>query len=458
MDYINEIYQKQKAFFRTGKTKDINFRKQQLMSLRKAIDEHEAEILEALKKDLNKPAFEAYVAEIGIVTSEIDLAIKNISSWAKPKKVKTPLIHFLASSYIQSEPYGLVLIIAPWNYPFQLLINPLIASIAAGNCCILKPSELAPATSKVSAKIIRKIFNEQYVALIEGAVEETKILLNLKFDYIFFTGGTEVGKIIYQAAAKHLTPVTLELGGKNPCIIDSDTDLTLTARRIAWGKFMNAGQICLAPDYLFIERKFKEPFLNAFTKEIESFYGKDASLSKDYARIINERHFDRINNLLKGANVIFGGQTKREDKYISPTLIETSEDSAIMKEEIFGPVLPVMIYDDINEVVSYINERAKPLALYLFSKNKKLQDKIVHETSSGGVCINETIIHISNPHLPFGGVGDSGIGAYHGKAGFDLFSHKKSVLNRSFLFDLKLRYAPYNQDLKLIKLLMKKLM
>lgn len=453
---IEKIVTYQRAFFSTLETQDYKFRKTQLIQLRQNIIKYENDLLEALKKDLHKPAFEAYAYEIGIVLHELDNAIQNLSRWVQPQPVSTPLFHFKATSAIHHDPYGTVLIIAPWNYPFQLLFVPLIGAIAAGNTVVLKPSELSAATSAICTKICQETFEPSYVACLEGGVEVSKALLEIRWDYIFFTGSTEVGRIVYQSAAKHLTPVTLELGGKSPCIIDRDTDITLTARRIAWGKFANAGQTCIAPDYLFVDERVYDKLVTALIKEIEQFYGPDAHNSPDYCRIISEKHHQRLVGYLKDGEVLYGGKFDATDKYLSPTLMTNiAPNSNLMKDEIFGPILPIMTYNDVANVTDFINERPKPLAMYIFSNNSRFQKRLLAATSAGGVSINDTIMHFSNPELPFGGVGESGIGAYHGKHTFDLFSHRKSVLHKSFLVDLPMRYAPYKLGISALKQLMK---
>lgn len=454
---IKKIILKQEAFFKTGKTKDISFRLESLKKLKKAIKENENEISDALKKDFNKPAFESYETEIGMLYDEINFFTKHIPSWSKPKKVRTTITNFLAFSYIYPEPYGISLIIAPWNYPFQLTISPLIGSISAGNCSVLKPSEFTPNTSKIISKIIKDNFEEGFITTIEGDAEVNKLLLDEKFDYIFFTGSVNVGKIVMEKASKNLTPITLELGGKSPCIIDKDTNLALTAKRIAWGKFLNAGQTCVAPDYLLIDKNIKQEFINAMGKYIKEFYGNEPQKSPDFPRIVNEIHFERLSKYLEKGNILIGGQTDKKDCYIAPTLIDNVNwDDPIMQDEIFGPILPMIEYDNLNYAIESINSRPKPLALYIFSNNKNFQDKILLECSSGGCCINDTILHLASPYLPFGGVGNSGIGSYHGKATFDTFTHYKSVLKRSFLVDLALKYPPYNEkNLKQLKMFLK---
>ncbi len=454
--YITRIIQKQREFFAGGATRDISFRKKQLILLEKAILKNERAIMDALHEDLRKPEFESYAAEIGILYPEIRTAVKNIFSWARTRKVSTPVLHFLSSSYVYQEPYGVALIIGPWNYPFQLTIAPLIAAMAAGNCAVLKPSELSPATSHVIARIISENFDPSYIAVFEGGVEETKTLLQEKFDYIFFTGGTAVGKIIMNAAAQNLTPVTLELGGKSPTIVHRDAHLEYAAKRIAWGKFFNAGQTCLAPDYLLVHQEVKNKFIEIFKKTITTFYGEDPSKSRDYARIINDRHFARVCALMKGGNIIHGGGTDPVERYIAPTVIDNvSLEDAIMKEEIFGPLMPVLAYDDIAQPLSIINSMPRPLALYLFTKSRKIEKHVLERAHFGGGCINDTVSHVGSTTLPFGGIGDSGMGRYHGKAGFDTFSHQRSILKRSNLVDMKLRYPPYGNRVKLLQKLFK---
>ncbi|MFH1856403.1 MAG: aldehyde dehydrogenase [Candidatus Omnitrophota bacterium] len=451
-----DIANVQRKFFLTCVTKDISFRVRQLEILRKTIIENEKEILDALRSDLGKPEMEAYVAEVSDVINDIDIAVKNIRRWAKPLKTPTPLMLFPAKSYIYAEPYGSVLIIAPWNYPFKLAMSPLVGAMAAGNCVVVKPSEYAPHTARVIVDIITRCFESRYIKAIEGGVEEARMLLEQKFDYIFFTGGTAIGKIVAMAAATNLTPVTLELGGKSPCIVDEDIDIEKTAKRICWGKFFNAGQSCISPDYLIAHKSVKQKLIQAMIKCIEKFYGKDPFTSPDYARIVNEKHFLRVSELLKEGNIVCGGETNAEKLYIAPTIVDNiPPDAKITREEIFGPVLPVMEYDNLDEVIADINKGAKPLALYFFSRNKEKQDKILKETSAGDVNINDTMAHIQNKHLPFGGVGDSGIGKYQGKWSFDTFSHKKSVVKRAFFIDPAMKYPPYKIPLAMIKKLMK---
>ena len=449
---IAELVDRQRAFFNKGKTKDISFRVNQLKRLRAAILENQENILEASKVDMGKPAFEYFVAEVGFASREIRYAVNNLKSWSKPIKVSTPFMHLPASSYIYPEPLGVVLIIGPWNYPLELLMLPLIGAIAAGNCAILKPSEVSPHTSAAIARLIQNNFDMSFIGVVEGGVKETQILLSQRFEHIFFTGGTTIGQLVMEAAAKHLTPVTLELGGKTPCIVDGDVNIDTAARRIVWGKFLAAGQNCVAPDYLLVHKAVKEQLVERMIRSLEEFYGKDPSKSPDYARIINDRHFLRLSQLLGEGRIIVGGHTDPKDRYIAPTIIDNvSMNSGIMAEEILGPILPIIEYGELSEAISIVNGRPKPLALYFFSKNGRNQQRILKETSSGGVCINDTNVHVSTSSLPFGGVGESGMGSYHGKASFYTFSHMKAIMKRSFLLDMKMKYPPYKDKLKLLK-------
>ncbi|ABS40587.1 aldehyde dehydrogenase [Clostridium botulinum] len=456
MENIRNILEKQKSFFDKGYTKDINFRIEALKKLKHNIKINENNIFKALKIDLNKSEFETFITEIGIVYDEINGAIKNIKKWSKPKKVKTPITNFLASSYIYNEPYGVALIMSPWNYPFQLIMAPLVGAISAGNCVLLKPSELAIETEKIIVKIIKDTFSDEYIGVITGGIEESTALLKEKFDYIFYTGGINVGKIVMRAAAEHLTPITLELGGKSPCIVDKDANIDLAARRIAWGKFLNAGQTCVAPDYLVVHRNIKEKLISSIENYIVEFFGENTFESEDYPRIINERHFKRLEGYLKEGKIVSGGNTDINNLYIEPTIIEgINFENRIMEEEIFGPIFPVIEFEDIDKVIDIVKNNPKPLALYYFSENKEKQEFIIKNISFGGGCINDTIMHLSTSTLPFGGVGNSGIGGYHGRASFDTFSHKKSILKKSNLIDIKIRYAPFKGKINLAKRLFK---
>jgi aldehyde dehydrogenase (NAD+) len=451
---ISQTLTQLRAFFAAGKTRNIEFRIDQLKKLKDGIRRYEPEIIASLYNDFHKPPFESYATEIGILYTEIDHVIRHIQSWSRSRRVATPIIHFLSKSRIYSEPYGVVLIISPWNYPFQLTIAPLIGAIAAGNCVLIKPSEFSPATSALMAKMIAELFDPDYLAVFQGDAQATQQILAEKFDYIFYTGSTAVGRIIMTAAARHLTPVTLELGGKSPCIVDQDARLDYGIKRIAWGKFLNAGQTCIAPDYVLIHRKIKEAFVEEMIRTIHSFYGEDPMDSPDYARIINERHFNRLLRLTEKGRILLGGNSRRKDLYIAPTLIDqVSGDDPVMQEEIFGPILPLIEYDDIDEAIAFVNQRPRPLALYCFSENKAIQDRVLRETSSGGGCINDTISHIGSQELPFGGIGESGLGGYHGKASFDTFTHQRGILFRSNLLDMPLRYPPYRGRVSLLKIL-----
>ncbi|MBD2361365.1 aldehyde dehydrogenase [Anabaena minutissima FACHB-250] len=445
---ISNFVDKQRLFFQTNQTKNIGFRIEKLTALEQSIEEHKDVIIQALKADLHKPGFEAYFEIMGVL-GEIKHTLQNLKTWMKPQKISTPFHQFLSSARVYSEPLGVVLIIGPWNYPINLMFTPLVSAIASGNCAILKPSELASHTSAVIAEIMQKTFDSSFITVIEGGVETSKEILSEKFDHIFFTGGTEVGKIVMSAAAQHLTPVTLELGGKSPCIVDNDIHLEYTAKRIVWGKFSNAGQTCTAPDYLLVNRQIKKELLDQIKNQIQNFYGDQPANSHSYARIINNRHFYRLSELLKAGEIIVGGDTDLENLYIAPTVIDqVSWQDKVMQEEIFGPILPVLEYTHLSEAIDLVNQQPKPLALYFFSKNKQNQEWVLQSTASGGVCLNDTLMHLTVPALPFGGVGASGFGRYHGKSGFDTFSYQRAVLNKSFLLDLKWRYPPYQTKSK----------
>jgi aldehyde dehydrogenase (NAD+) len=453
---IKKIVQSQREFFATGKTRDIEFRIEALKKLQNILVRNDKQIIEALHKDLRKPELEAYSTEIAYVLSDIKHVIKNVRKWAKPQKVRTPFLLKPAKSQLFSEPFGTTLIIAPWNYPFQLTVSPLIGALAAGNTAVLKPSEVTPATQKLLLELIANTFPAEYVACIGGGVEESQALLNEKFDFIFFTGSTRVGRIVMEKAAKHLTPVCLELGGKSPCIVDKEVDLKVAARRIAWGKFMNAGQTCVAPDYLCIHKDIYDTFLDHLKAAVEEFWGTNPQKSDSLARIVNETHFDRLVQFIDKDKIVVGGQVDRNDKFISPTILRHSQwDDRVMIEEIFGPILPTMPYTDIPTLLSQINSRSKPLAFYIFTRNKTLQNEVLNRMPFGGACVNDCLVHLANPDLPFGGIGESGIGAYHGEHSFDVFSHKKSVLRKPFALDASMRYPPYtNSKLKIIRFFM----
>jgi aldehyde dehydrogenase (NAD+) len=435
---------------------NINFRKKTLEKLLDSIIFHESEIIECLHKDFKKPAFEAYLTETNYIISELTETLQNIHKWAKPKRVKASLLNFPSSDYIYSEPYGKVLIISPWNYPFLLAFSPLISAVAAGNSVTLKPSELTPNTSAIISKIIRETFEVNHVVAILGDVLIAQDLLKKRWDYIFFTGSVAVGKIIAKTAAENLTPVTLELGGKNPCIVDETANLKLAAKRIIWGKIVNAGQTCVAPDYLLVNTKIKDAFVKHLKQEITNALGENPELSPDFARIINPKNWERQMAMIENQTILFGGQSNRMDLYLAPTLLdEPSLYSLVMREEIFGPILPIISYESKSEIEKIINSFEKPLSFYLFSEDKKFIEEKISKYSFGGGCINDTIVHLANHRLPFGGVGHSGIGAYHGKLSFDTFSHKKAIVKKATWLDIPIRYAPYNNKLKYIRKLFK---
>lgn len=454
---IEEIVREQKNFFATGKTKEISYRKESLKKLKQAIIEYEAEIHQALKQDLNKSEMETYMTETGMVLSELSHAIKHVKDWSKKKRVRTPLAQFHSSSYEIYEPYGISLIIAPWNYPFMLAIDPLIGAIAAGNCSIIKTSEYAPATSKIVQKIISEQFKSEYIAVVEGAVEETTELLNQKLDYIFFTGSVHIGKIIMQAAAKNLTPVTLELGGKSPCIVEKTANLELAAKRILFGKILNAGQTCVTPDYVLVQKEVKKSLIEELIKQIKHFLGEDILKSEDYPKMIHKRQYERVKELIKNQKILFGGKWDDKTQKIEPTLLdEPDANSLVMQEEIFGPVLPILSFQEIEDAIKFVGKREKPLACYLFTSNKKVEKEILNQISFGGGCINDTIIHLASNYLGFGGVGQSGIGSYHGKKSFLTFSHEKSIVKKYTWIDLPMRYMPYSKaKLKMVKMFLK---
>jgi aldehyde dehydrogenase (NAD+) len=456
MEKYDTLIQMQRAFFTQGKTKSVSFRIEMLSQLRNLIKTNEKPLMDALKQDLNKSEFDSFISEIGIVLEEIRFTIKNLRKWANPRRVKTSLTGLGSKSYIYPEPYGVALIIAPWNYPFQLSIAPLIGAIAAGNCAIIKPSELTPRTSRILSELINGNFPNDYISVVEGGVETSTALLKEKFDYIFFTGSVAVGKIIMEAASRHLTPVTLELGGKSPCIVHEDANLKLAAKRIAWGKYINAGQTCVAPDYLYVHKRVKDEFLRLFKESILDLYGMNPIQKGDFTRIVSERHFQRLTSFLKDGTIYYGGEHDLKKLMIEPTvLVDVSWDDEVMQDEIFGPILPVLEFDDLSSMVNKLNSRSKPLALYTFSNSQDVQSYILNNVSFGGGCINDTVFHLSSPYLPFGGVGESGIGAYHGKGSFDVFSHEKSILKQTTLFDLPFRYPNTKNALKKIKMFIK---
>jgi aldehyde dehydrogenase (NAD+) len=431
---------------------DIGYRKETLKKLLFNIQKSEDLIIKALYDDFKKPAFEAVLTETNYVISELKDTIKNIHSWAKPQRVFPSILNFPSTDYIYKEPYGKVLILAPWNYPFQLALCPLISAVAAGNKVLLKPSELTPKTAEIITEIIQKTFHINHVEVAQGGVDVSQALLAKRWDYIFFTGSVAVGKIVAKAAAENLTPVTLELGGKNPCIIDETANLKLAAKRIVWGKFINAGQTCIAPDYILIQKEMKTHFIEFLKEEINKAYGSNPEESPDFARIINTKNWVRLDSMIESDKVIYGGKTDAKNLYISPTLIDEPDlNSDIMQEEIFGPLLPILAYKNENDIKEIVSQYEKPLALYVFSENQNFTKKIMTRYSFGGGCINDTVVHFSNKRLPFGGVGHSGIGAYHGRLSFDTFSHHKSIVKKANWLDLPMRYAPYKDKLATIK-------
>ncbi|WP_426272758.1 aldehyde dehydrogenase [Exiguobacterium sp. R-17] len=451
---LSERLQLQRHFFRTGATRSLAFRLSMLTFLRQAIETHEVAIYEALKQDLNKGQHDAFTTEIGFVYGEIQRMERQLRRLARPKRVTTPLLHIGSKSEIQYEPYGNVLVIAPWNYPFQLALAPVIGAIAAGNTVVLKPSELTPNVSRVLREVFETAFHERFGIVIEGDAEVSSALLNERFDYIFFTGSTRVGKIVHQAAAKHLTPVTLELGGKSPTIVHKDAELRLAAKRIAWGKWLNAGQTCIAPDYVLIHEDVKERFLQLIEEEAFKQYGNGVGVSS-YVKIVSDDHLNRLSNYLTQGTIEFGGQVDPETRKMAPTVMTgVAKDAPLMQDEIFGPILPVLTYHEIEEVITFVNDRDKPLALYLFTENKAIEHRVLERISFGGGCVNDTLMHVAQHHLPFGGVGASGMGGYHGKYSFETFSHRKGIVKNTTAFDLPFRYMRTNSNSKWMRFLL----
>jgi aldehyde dehydrogenase (NAD+) len=446
---LEKLVKDMRDYHKTNETLSYAFRIEQLKKLKQAIHTYQDDILEALKKDLNKSHFEGFLTEVGIAILEIKDAMKHLKKWMKVKRVKTPLTLFKAKSYLYPEPYGVVLIMSPWNYPFQLAIAPLIGAIASGNVSVLKLSPDAKHTSEVTKKMIESIFKPEYVSVLTGGLEESQEVIKQRFDYIFFTGSTHVGRIVMEAASKHLTPVTLELGGKSPCIVDETADLDKAAKRIAFGKFVNAGQTCIAPDYIYVQEHIKDAFVEAMKKWIHTFFQEHPIQKDDYPQIINHKHYQRLISLMDKDKVIHGGRFDQQK--IEPTLLDNiTRKDPIMQEEIFGPLLPILTFKDINEVILDLKQQEKPLALYMFSKDKANLKNVLNSLSFGGATINDTLMHVASGYLPFGGVGESGMGSYHGKKSFDTFSHEKSVLFRSNLIDLDFRYHPYTKRKKKI--------
>lgn len=456
MNHFKELVEDQRTFFKLGNTLEYSYRREILKKMKKMLKDHESEIFYALKQDLNKSKHEAYVTELGFLYSEIDFALKNLKSWMAPEKVPTPLTHKGSKSYILKEPYGVVLVISPWNYPLHLALAPAISALAAGNCVIIKPSEHAKATSQLLASLIQTTFDMSLIHVVEGDVQTTQQLLKQKFDYIFFTGSEKVAKEIMKAASEHLTPVTLELGGKSPAIIDRDAKINLSAKRIAWAKFTNAGQTCVAPDYLYVHDEIRFQFLKALVKHIKTLFGNYPLYNENYTKIINEKHFERLIDYLEDGSIIHGGNYDEETRLIEPTIMEkvTWEDK-VMQEEIFGPILPIFTFKNLEEPLYTIKQKDKPLALYYFGENEKIQQQVIEFLSFGGGAINDALYQLGNPYLPFGGVGASGMGAYHGKYGFDTFSHEKSILKQTTKFDIPFRYPGSKFNTTIVKRVMK---
>lgn len=455
-DIYTSLYERQKLFYNEHITREIPYRLTALDRLREGIEDHEQDFTEALNADLGKSAFESYTTEIGIVLNEIRYVQRHLRQWTADRRLGTPLALFGSCSKIHYEPRGVILIIAPWNYPLQLTLTPLVGAIAAGCCAVVKPSAEAPQTAHLLQLLIKECFEDEYIAVTDPDNEVTAALLDLPWNHIFYTGGEAYGREVMAKAAARLTPVTLELGGKSPCIVDADADIRIAAQRIVWGKFLNCGQTCVAPDYLFVHRSIKKNLLEAIRAEIQQQFGDTPQQNPDYPRIVNSRHFDRLAAMLKDGHILIGGQHDKADRYIAPTLIdEVKENSGLLTAEIFGPILPVIPFDDLDDCVEYVNSRPTPLALYYFTSDKKKARYMVQHTESGGVCINDTVIHTANNRLPFGGVGASGIGAYHGKYSFETFSHAKPVMTTTARLYLDMKCAPYAGKLKWIKYLLR---
>lgn len=448
------MLKKQRTFFDSGKTLKIDYRLRALEALERGIKDGEQELCRALFADLGKSAAESYMCEIGLTLSELRYMKKHLRSYARGRRVKTPLAQFHARSFTVQEPYGIVLIMSPWNYPVLLTLEPLIGALAAGNCCVVKPSAYAPATSRALARLLRELYPEEYVAVVEGGREENRSLLEQRFDYIFFTGGVKVGRMVMEKASAHLTPVTLELGGKSPCIVDRTANLRLAARRLVFGKYLNCGQTCVAPDYVLAERSIREELLFYMKKEIRRQYGEAPLSNPSYGRMVNRKHFDRVRSLIDPQKVAYGGSCEEKTLRIEPTILDrVTGDDAVMQEEIFGPVLPILTVDSMDEAYAFVKARPKPLALYLFTGDRRTEARFLRQVSYGGGCVNDTIIHLATSQMGFGGVGGSGMGSYHGKKSFEAFSHEKSIVKKFTWLDLPMRYQPYNQmKEKLVKM------
>ena len=447
---IQRIVARQRAFFRSGATRPVSARVNALKKLRQEIKNREGILLDALKADLHKCQFEGYMCEVGMCLDELGYLIKNVSDWAKPQKRPTPLAQFKSKSYELPEPYGVTLVMSPWNYPILLSLDPVFGAVAAGNCVVLKPSAYAPHTSRALAKLIQAVFDPGWVTVVEGGREENSALLEERFDYIFFTGSVDVGKLVMEKASRHLTPVTLELGGKSPVIVDKTANIPLTAKRLAFGKILNAGQTCVAPDYCLVDRQVKDQLVAELKKQFIRMLGMEPTENENLVRIVNRKHFNRLQGLLEGEEILFGGEHRNdpngESGWLAPTLIADTLEatSKPMGEEIFGPILPIIPYDDLDQAIDFIRDHEKPLALYLFTKSKRVKDKVFNTCSFGGGCVNDVIIHLATHHMGFGGVGHSGMGSYHGKKSFETFSHEKSIVHKSTWIDLPFRYMPYS--------------
>lgn len=452
----SELLQAQRAFFRRGGSRPVASRRAALLRLRDAVVREETALLAALYEDLGRPEAEAYASEIAFVLAEIDFALRNLEGWARPRKERTPPLLFPATSWIQPEPFGCALVIGPWNYPVQLLLVPLIGALAAGNCAVLKPSELAPRTGKVIAHLVASAFPVEHVAVVQGGADAVQGLLAQRFDVIFFTGGTRVGRIVMEAAARFLTPLTLELGGKSPCIVDASADLEVAARRIAWGKFMNAGQTCVAPDFILVHAAVHGELVQRLAATVRAFYGEKPRRSPDFGRIVNAAHFERLVAQLASGRAVVGGDSDRATRYIGPTVLDgVGWDDPVMHDEIFGPILPVLPFASLDEAIGRLQAMPRPLALYVFAGDRAVQERVLNELPSGGACINDTVAQLMNPRLPFGGVGDSGLGGYHGRHSFEAFSHMRAVVRRGTWFDLAAKYPPYRTPLAVLRPLLK---
>lgn len=454
---IEELVKKQREFFSSGETFDIAYREKALYKLEQAILKYEDRLYDALKKDLGKSRAESYMCEVGLTLSELRYVRKHVRAWSRGRSVLTPLAQFHAKSFTVQEPYGVVLVMSPWNYPVLLTLEPLIGALAAGNCCVVKPSAYSPATSEVMAALLREAFPETYVAVVEGGRKENQSLLEQKFDYIFFTGGVHVGRLVMEKASAHLTPVTLELGGKSPCIIDRTANLRLAARRLVFGKYLNCGQTCVAPDYVLVERGVQEEFLRLVKKEIKKQFGKHPLRNPSYGKMVNRKHFDRVLNLIDREKLVCGGESDGKTLQIAPTVLQgVTEKDAVMQEEIFGPVMPVLTVEDMEEAYAFVKNRPQPLALYIFTSDKQTEQRFLKEVPFGGGCVNDTIIHLATSNMGFGGVGNSGMGSYHGKKSFETFSHEKSIVKKYTWLDLPMRYQPYNRmKEKLVRMFVK---